>query len=109
MVSRKRAREEAEEDDPSVRVVVKRNEPLPSSSPQDGVEPGLLHQLRNMWEFSNLIQFIYSFGKAVKISEDIDIDVSDPQTVYFGPFYRYRQLCTRYWFTFFFPSILIIL
>lgn len=79
MVSRKRAREEAEEDDPSVRVVIKRNEPLPSSSPQDGVEHGLLHQLRNMWEFSNLIQFIYSFGKAVKISEDIDIDVSDPQ------------------------------
>ncbi|KAG5299448.1 PHD finger domain-containing protein [Histoplasma capsulatum G186AR] len=85
MVSRKRAREEAEEDDPSVRVVIKRNEPLPSSSPQDGVEHGLLHQLRNMWEFSNLIQFIYSFGKAVKISGDIDIDELESECLKPGP------------------------
>lgn len=76
MVSRKRAREEAEEDS-SARVVAKRTEPLPLSL-QDQEEHGLLHELRNMWEFSNLMQYIYSFGKVVKISDDIDIDVRDP-------------------------------
>lgn len=38
-------------------------------------EPGLLERIRNMWEFANLAQWIFLFGKAVKIDEDIDIEV----------------------------------
>jgi hypothetical protein len=36
---------------------------------------GLLSQLRNMWEFANLMQYIYTFGKVVKIDDDLDIEV----------------------------------
>ena len=36
----------------------------------------MLDRLRNTWEFANLMQYIYLFGKAVKIDEDLDIDVS---------------------------------
>lgn len=67
MVSRKRAREEAEENDAR-------------PSPE---EPGLLEQLRNMWEFANLMQFIYSFGKVVKIDDDFDIEVHSAILWYF--------------------------
>lgn len=28
-----------------------------------------------MWEFANLMQYIYTFGKVVKIGEDLDIEV----------------------------------
>ncbi len=28
-----------------------------------------------MWQFANLCQWIYLFGKAVKINDDIDIEV----------------------------------
>jgi hypothetical protein len=35
-----------------------------------------LHRLRNMWEFANLCQWIYLFGKAAKIDESIDVEVS---------------------------------
>lgn len=38
-------------------------------------QPGLLTQLRNSWLFANLMQYIYIFGKAVKIDEDFDIEV----------------------------------
>ena len=37
--------------------------------------PSLLSQLRNMWEFANIMQFIFIFGKALKIDEDFDIEV----------------------------------
>ncbi|KAL2365768.1 hypothetical protein RJZ56_001223 [Blastomyces dermatitidis] len=84
MVSRKRAREEAEEQQ-STRVDAKRSERLPSSSLQDGQEPGLLHQLRNMWEFSNLMQYIYTFGRVVKITDDIDIDGLENECLKPGP------------------------
>ncbi|EFR01615.1 hypothetical protein MGYG_04618 [Nannizzia gypsea CBS 118893] len=57
MVSRKRAREETE----------------PQSAPEPQ-EHGLLHQLRNMWEFPNLMQYIYTFGKPMKLDDDIDIE-----------------------------------
>ena len=43
-----------------------------SEGPQ---EPSLLVKLRNMWEFACLMQYIYIFGKAVKIEEDFDIEV----------------------------------
>jgi hypothetical protein len=38
-------------------------------------EQGLLERIRNMWEFANLTQWIFIFGKAVKIDENIDIEV----------------------------------
>lgn len=31
--------------------------------------------LRNMWEFASLMQYIFLFGEAVKIDEDLDIEV----------------------------------
>ncbi len=37
--------------------------------------PSLLQQLRNMWEFASVMQYIFTFGKAVKIDEDFDIEV----------------------------------
>ncbi|KAL8736168.1 MAG: hypothetical protein Q9166_000323 [cf. Caloplaca sp. 2 TL-2023] len=55
MASRKRGRAEMEA-----------SEPAPESS--------LLQRIRNTWEFSNLMQFIFIFGKAVKIDEDFTID-----------------------------------
>lgn len=34
-----------------------------------------LKELRNMWEFASLMQYIFLFGNAVKIDEDFDIEV----------------------------------
>ncbi|PHH59175.1 hypothetical protein CDD81_3661 [Ophiocordyceps australis] len=34
----------------------------------------LLHRVRNMWQFANLCQWVYIFGKAAKIDDAIDID-----------------------------------
>lgn len=56
MVLRKRGREEMELSEPT----------QPDS---------MLTKLRNMWEFSNLMQYIYIFGRAVKIDEDFTIEV----------------------------------
>lgn len=58
MVSRKRGRAEME-----------------SPEPRD---MSLLDRLRNMWQFSNLMQYIFIFGKAVKIDEDFTIEVKLP-------------------------------
>jgi hypothetical protein len=38
-------------------------------------EASLLHRIRNMWEFASVMQFIFTFGKAVKIDEEFDIEV----------------------------------
>ena len=38
-------------------------------------EPSLLERIRNMWEFANLAQWIFIFGRAVKIDENLDIEV----------------------------------
>ena len=38
-------------------------------------EPSLLERIRNMWEFANLAQWIFIFGKAVKVDENLDIEV----------------------------------
>ena len=35
-----------------------------------------LKQIRGMWQFANLCQWIYTFGKAAKIDESIDIEAS---------------------------------
>ena len=47
------------------------------SSPQS-TEPvsETLRRLRNMWEFASFMQYLYLFGKAVKVDDDFDIDVS---------------------------------
>ncbi|KAF5655991.1 nasopharyngeal carcinoma susceptibility-like protein [Fusarium sp. NRRL 25303] len=34
----------------------------------------LQHRIRNMWQFANLCQWIYIFGKAAKIDEAIDVE-----------------------------------
>lgn len=49
----------------------------PAQTPQD---ESMLTKLRNMWEFSNLMQYIFIFGKAVKIDEDFDIEVGPVPT-----------------------------
>lgn len=43
--------------------------------PDASAPPGIIEQLRNMWEFANLAQFIFMFGKAVKLDENLDIEV----------------------------------
>lgn len=40
-----------------------------------GTATSLLLQIRNMWEFANLCQWIYIFGKAAKIDEALEIEV----------------------------------
>ncbi|OJJ97844.1 hypothetical protein ASPACDRAFT_45143 [Aspergillus aculeatus ATCC 16872] len=57
MVSRKRARSEVDA--------------APEQPPE---EQGLLHKLRNCWEFANLMQYIAIFGKPMKIDEDFGIE-----------------------------------
>lgn len=41
-------------------------------------EISMLDKLRNTWELANLMQYIYIFGKAVKIDEDLNIEVLLP-------------------------------
>jgi hypothetical protein len=36
--------------------------------------PSMLGQIRNMWEFASLMQYLFFFGKAVKL-DDIDVEV----------------------------------
>ena len=62
--SRKRGRQEIE----------KPESPL-ATALQPAKAPGLVHQIRNMWQFANLAQYLFTFGRAVKIDEDIDIEV----------------------------------
>lgn len=49
---------------------------MESSDPT--AEPSMLTRLRDMWEFSNLMQYIFIFGKAVKIDEEFTIEVDSP-------------------------------
>lgn len=42
---------------------------------QSPSKPDPLQRIRNSWQFANLFQWIYLFGRAVKIDENIDIDV----------------------------------
>ncbi|KAI0868395.1 hypothetical protein GGS24DRAFT_482507 [Hypoxylon argillaceum] len=41
---------------------------------QSPSKPDPLQRIRNSWQFANLFQWIYLFGRAVKIDENIDID-----------------------------------
>lgn len=45
-----------------------------NEGPNDS-EPSLLNRIRNMWQFANLCQWIYIFGKPAKIDESIDVEV----------------------------------
>lgn len=36
--------------------------------------PTTLDHIRNTWEFANLAQYIFTFGRAVKIDENLDIE-----------------------------------
>lgn len=49
------------------------SEPL-SQAPQ---EASLISKIRNMWEFASVNQYIHTFGKAVKLDNDFDIQVRD--------------------------------
>lgn len=56
-------------------------EPEPDTSApattQDAPEhASLLQRVRNTWQFANLFQWIFLFGKVVKIDDSLDIDVS---------------------------------
>ncbi|KAI9881038.1 MAG: hypothetical protein M1830_008920 [Pleopsidium flavum] len=66
MVSRKRGRAEME-------------------SPEPAPDLGLLDEIRNMWEFANLMQYVFIFGKAVKINEDLDIEDLETECLKPGP------------------------
>ncbi|KAL8950123.1 MAG: hypothetical protein Q9222_003823 [Ikaeria aurantiellina] len=66
MTSRKRGRAEMES-----------SEPAPQLS--------LLQRIRNTWEFANLMQFIFIFGKAVKIDEDFTIEDLETECLRPGP------------------------
>lgn len=46
-------------------------------------EPSLLHRIRNMWEFASVMQYVFMFGKVVKIDDDFDIEVR-PSLILFG-------------------------
>ena len=38
-------------------------------------QPTMLHRIRNMWQFANLFQFILLFGRALKLDDNLDIEV----------------------------------
>ncbi|KAK6067597.1 PHD-finger domain-containing protein [Seiridium cupressi] len=42
-------------------------------------ETSLLQRIRNAWQFANLFQWIFLFGKVVKIDENIDIDILETE------------------------------
>jgi hypothetical protein len=50
-------------------------------------EHGLLHRIRNMWEFANLVQWIFIFGRAVKIDENLDVEVRPTPRLPDAPFW----------------------
>ncbi|KAJ2989268.1 hypothetical protein NUW58_g3555 [Xylaria curta] len=44
------------------------------SAQQPPAESSLLQRIRNSWQFANLFQWIYLFGRVVKIDENLDIE-----------------------------------
>lgn len=63
MPARKRGRQEADLDSSAVAA------PAPKVN-------DTLTRLRNMWEFAAFMQYLFLFGKVVKVDEDFDMDVS---------------------------------
>ncbi|KAK4987121.1 hypothetical protein LTR50_004817 [Elasticomyces elasticus] len=62
MPARKRARQEVDEEHDHIHL---------AAGP---VEPTTQLKLRNMWEFANLRQYMFFFGKAVKVDDDLDVE-----------------------------------
>jgi hypothetical protein len=61
-----------------------RKRALPEANSNDAntpAQPSILQRLRNMWQFANLYQFILLFGKALKIDDNLDIEVRTPRLV----------------------------
>jgi hypothetical protein len=54
-----------------------------------------LHRVRNMWQFANLVQWIYIFGKAAKIDDSIDVEVGS-QYLYSSTFSTNRRAPVGY-------------
>ena len=53
-----------------------RNRPRAEWEADDPPQPPiLLSQMRNMWQFANITQFMYIFGDALKIDKDLDSEV----------------------------------
>jgi hypothetical protein len=48
---------------------------LNSDNAQGPAPPSMLHRIRNMWQFANLFQFILLFGQALKLDDNLDIEV----------------------------------
>jgi hypothetical protein len=57
-------------------------------APEPARDVPLIEKIRNMWEFASVMQFIFIFGKAVKIDEDFDIEVR--------PTHRLRACASHY-------------
>lgn len=49
-----------------------------------------LNELRNMWEFASLMQYIFLFGSVVKIGDDFDIEVRISASSHFVHYTRAR-------------------
>jgi hypothetical protein len=47
-------------------------------APEPSKELSMLERIRNMWEFAALAQYIFTFGRAVKIDENLDTEVYNP-------------------------------
>ncbi|KAL2020187.1 hypothetical protein VTK56DRAFT_8711 [Thermocarpiscus australiensis] len=47
---------------------------LDSHDTEQPQQPSTLHRIRNMWQFANLFQFIFLFGKALKLDDNLDIE-----------------------------------
>jgi hypothetical protein len=48
---------------------------LNADNPSKPEQPSMLHRIRNMWQFANLYQFILLFGQALKLDDNLDIEV----------------------------------
>jgi hypothetical protein len=48
---------------------------LNSDNPPKPEQSSMLHRIRNMWQFANLYQFILLFGQALKLDDNLDIEV----------------------------------
>ena len=58
-----------------VRMAPRKREREEMESSEPPAETSLLKKIRNMWEFACVMQYIFTFGKVVKIDEDFDIEV----------------------------------
>ncbi|KAI9786062.1 MAG: hypothetical protein M1816_008153 [Peltula sp. TS41687] len=47
---------------------------MEAGQPPSEEEPSILNRLRNMWEFANLMQYLFFFGKAVKVDDALSIE-----------------------------------